>query len=360
MPELAPSGESASATAQAAVSCLDTQKMDVAKGVNIKQCTPLQRRALALKQQQQQCEVTVVISTSASRLPAATQVDHMLQVLESLAACEPLRHAPKLLVFDALPSDKDVATLCEDDRSKWASAWQAREEYQQYCDTLSQLHAAGGQPWNGVQLKWMAKHGHLVGTVRQALAAVQTKYLLITQHDLVIDAARLTAYWAAAMHWLGSGTANYILLNRDAHCSVRPQSYFSFEPELDISKDTDQGQCTLTAVVGFSDQTHLVSAEWYSRSVLGRIPVERRTCMEHVVHNEMRDAWQSGGSHEKTFLLGGSTAEPLVRDLVHGQISAKDCWTEVPLTESEWRQFCVDEGPDNGVVLKSMRVQLGL
>lgn len=69
--------------------------------------------------------------------------------------------------------------------------------------------------------------------------------------------------------------------------------------------------------------------------MLGLIAPERRTCMEHVIHELMRDAYSEGGEHERTFLLGGMDAPPLLVDLVHGQLGAQR-WLKAPHRESEW------------------------
>ena len=54
-------------------------------------------------------EITVIISTSASRLPVGKQETHMRRVLDSLAQCAPLSGSRKLIVFDALPCADFVA-----------------------------------------------------------------------------------------------------------------------------------------------------------------------------------------------------------------------------------------------------------
>ena len=57
--------------------------------------------------------------------------------------------------------------------------------------------------------------------------------------------------------------------------------------------------------------------------------------MEHVVHELMRDAYSESGEHERTFLLGGLDAPPLLVDLVHGQLGPQR-WLRAPHRESEW------------------------
>lgn len=302
--------------------------------------------------------VTVVISSSASRLPAEEQAAHTLQVLRSISACPPLTHARKILVFDALPTPAEASQLNEDDATKWREAWGRPEEYRRYVQILDREHAAGGVCWAGVERLKLDKHAHLAGTVRAALDMVDTPLVLISQHDLVILWEELHTVWEGVHTALCQGIANYVLLDRDSHNTVRPSSYFHFESSL----DRQVSECKLTAVVGYSDQTHFARTEW-CRAVLGRIPSDRKTCMEHVLHAQMREQWAAGGEHERSFVCGHMDDLPMVRDLVHGQVGPGDEWVYPPHRDSEWSRFYVDENSDvyhgdTGAILKAMHSSL--
>ena len=296
-------------------------------------------------------ELTIAVSTSASRLPPAEQTAHLCAALQSLHEFAPC--CRKLLIFDALPTPSDVQTLCDEDRTKWSDAWRRDEAYREY---TAAVQTEVAQRWPLVEMVQLPRFGHLTGSVRAALDAATTPWLLLTQHDLVLDAAIIGGAWPGIREALQSGAARYVVCGRDAHASVRSQSHWHFEPSLDCAFG---GCCRATSVVGFSDQTHFVDASWYRRSVLDRIPPQRRTCMEHVVHEAMREAWAAGGDHERTFALGAAEDLPTVRDLVHGQVDANDAWLGAPHEESEWRKFYVDGGED-GSTLRRMRAQLDL
>ena len=301
--------------------------------------------------------LTIVISTSASRLDAEEQAEHTCAVLDSFAACEPLHGARKILVFDAVPTAAEAEELSTDDGGKWREAWRRQGAYDAYCSALQGAKASGGARWEGVEMMWLPSHAHLVGSVRAALGTACTPWALITQHDLVIDAGQVARAWPGIWQALQEQLAHCITLNRDSHAAVRAASYWHFEPALDLRLGNS---CSLTAVVGFSDQSHFVDLKWYRSAVLGLITAERRTCMEHVVHGAMRAAWMKGGEHSRTFLLGRRDGPPAVHDLVHGAINALDQWGELPHLVSEWRKYVAEGETDNGAYLKIMRSKLGI
>lgn len=197
----------------------------------------------------QDVDLTVVVSTSSSRLPSDEQLAQTSAVLLSLHAAFP--HARKLLVCDALPTQAQAAGFDEQDASKWREAWQRREAYSEYCAELAAAKSSRvGAHWRRVELLKLASHGHLVGTVRAALATVATSLVLITQHDLVLDAPAVARAWSGVESALRDGRARCVTINRDMHSSRRSEAYWHFEPDLDLRV----GAADLTAVVGFSDQ----------------------------------------------------------------------------------------------------------
>ena len=287
------------------------------------------------------------------------QLTQTLAVLQSLQAALPF--APKILVCDATPSESEVAQLGEQDSSKWREAWRRRDAYDQYLAALREDRSSCGDKeghrWSRVELMQLSAHGHLVGTVRAALDVVTTPLVLVTQHDLVLDPPSVRRAWPAIERALRGGLANCVTVNRDAHASARSLSHWHLEPALDLrivvgeqrgggGQGGEQGGgspasgccCQLTACVGFSDQCHFAAIGWYRSRVLGAIAAGTRTCMEHVLHEAMRDAYaEGGGSHERTFLLGALRMPPVLHDLVHGQMGAEREWIAAPHAESEWR-----------------------
>lgn len=299
-------------------------------------------------------DIVIVVSTSSSRLPAAVQAAHTRQVLHSIAACTPLSKARVVLVFDALPTQAETAELETKDSQKWRAAWKRRKDYQQYCDALRAEHSSRARCWHNVQLLQLRSFGHLVGTVRAALEMSKAQFALVLQHDLALDSEAVAQAWPTIREALCTERANCVTLNRDAHASVRSKAFWRFEPELNLKPLRDGPE--LTAVVGFSDQAHFCNVAWYRSAVLGCIPPEQRTCMEHRVHQHMKDRRLLGCPHAKTFLLGGMRDDPALVDLMHGQISSEDGWLAAPHPDSEWRAFYVDGAADGGDELRLLHM----
>ena len=281
--------------------------------------------------------LTIIVSTSCSRLPEL-QLVHTLRVLCSLHDFQPA--APIILACDALPTEVELAEAEQQDEqqdvSKWTSTWQHRDAYDAYTAALRAEQARGGRHWQNVQLVMLETWGHLVGTVREAMTLVATPYVLVTQHDLVLDEFAAARAWPAIECALSDGRAHIITCNRDAHACHRSAMYWHHEPALNLRTHG----VTLTAVVGFSDQAHFASVAWYRQRVLGAIPHTRRTCMEHVLHEAMCDAYADDAVHARSFLLLDMLEPPLLHDLMHGQLSASNHFIHPPHRDSEWRPFC--------------------
>jgi hypothetical protein len=212
------------------------------------------RRMQHTQQTPQAHELTMIISTSASRFGAHEQMEQLCLVLDSLQQLAP--DCRKVLVFDALPKPGEVGHLPEADREKWQEAWTRANAYREYCAMLWTTP----DRWKGLSMRRIQAFGHLIGTVREALAVVTTPWAFITQHDLVTDAAIVGHEWLGIREALATGAANYIQCGRDSHASFRSRNHWRFVPELD--RCFSHATCHLTAAVGFSDQSHFVNVDW--------------------------------------------------------------------------------------------------
>jgi len=265
-------------------------------------------------------ELTVVMSTSVGDFTPST--DKVLAALESLQSNIALRWCRKVLVFDAVPTKGELAIMKQDRRAyvedlrgpKWEKLWLEKyDAYQEYCETMRELKEASHPALFNTEFVFLGAFGHLLGTVRSAFNNLDTPYVLVTQHDLRLAPLFVAADVQHVLKTLASGSARYVVLNRDVNSGSRTKGYFRMCPEQSIAAPS--GGAQFTAVAGFSDQAHFVEAAWYRREVLAAIPSERRlTCMEHILH----DPWKESQSFMLTFLYGGRDDGPFVYDLVHG------------------------------------------
>lgn len=275
-------------------------------------------------------ELTVIISTSVGEFTPST--DKVVAALESLQANVALRWCRKILVFDRVPSRGELEALkrnrkayCDDVKGlKWEKLWsEKREAYDEYCETLRSMQEAGHPAMFKVELVFLEKFGHLFGTVKQALEMVATSYILVTQHDLRLAPRIAAADVQNILEALHSGGAKYVVLNRDVNSAPRTEGYFRIVHGSSLRDETKRpAGLTLTAIAGFSDQTHFATTSWYRREVISAIAPERQlTCMEHVLH----EWWKADEEWRGTFLYGGRDEGPFVYDTIHGvQVKGPD------------------------------------
>lgn len=268
-------------------------------------------------------ELTVVVSTSVSRFTPST--DTPLAALESLQANVALRWCRKLLVFDKVPSQEEIARLQQSAEAfnevvrggKWLSTWSAkRDDYEEYCATLRAMKEANHPALFNVELVFLPHFGHLFGTVREGLRRTETPFVFITQHDLRLSGKFVAADVQGILEALHGGEARYVNLNRDVNSSARTTGYFRLLPSHSRRDQTRQPLgLNLTAVAGFSDQAHFAGAAWYRQEVVEAIPpAQSLTCMEHLLH----ERWKESDEWRSTFLYGGPDDGPFVLDLVYG------------------------------------------
>ena len=269
-------------------------------------------------------ELTIVMSTSITK--HTPSVEPVVAALESLQANLALRWCRKLLVFDKVPSREEIDEMRRDPKiyhhvcrgGKWEQMWNdGRESYDAYKAALQSMKDDDHPALHNTELVFLEEFGHLFGTVKRGFSHVQTRYVLVTQHDLRLGGHFVAADVQLILEALNAGLAKYVLLNRDTNSSVRTKAYFRLTPERDVHLDAPKtpSGLHLTAMQGFSDQTHFVDAEWYRKEVIASIPREKQlTCMEHLLH----DRWKESPERLLTFLYGGVQEGPFVLDLIYG------------------------------------------
>jgi len=273
--------------------------------------------------------LTVIVSTS----PAEHHCDVglMLQVLRSLQANAALRECRKLVVFDALPGES-VQQAAEDEGAVAESGkrWVPRgndklaQAYERYKCSLQKALEEEDYAMHRVELLFMPHWGHLVGTVRYAMDRLSTPYVLLHQHDLLLNGSFSSSHVVGILRALARREANYVIMNRDINFVGRSTQYFQAAPhrpdlwrvfQREHALRLEDGERTpLTPFVGFSDQTHVARASWVKDRVL-RMVGDRKCCMEFAVHEFMLLAWLHDPSRwEKTYMLGGMDDGPFVHD----------------------------------------------
>lgn len=284
--------------------------------------------------------LTLIISTSPAEHHC--NVGLMLQVMRSLQANPALHLCRKLIVFDAMPGDADRQSAqaegnLADSGERWVPHGNDKLAiaYDAYKKALKQACDQGDPAMHEVELLFMPKWGHLVGTVRYAMENLSTPYVLLHQHDLLLSNNFTSSHVVSILQMLAQRKANYVLLNRDVNFVRRSTQYFQAAPhrpdlwrvfwrkhhlELENLEHT-----ALTPFVGYSDQTHLARTQWVKDCVLRRVG-ERKCCMEFTLHETLLLAWlHQKDKWEKTFMLGGMDDGPYIYD------SQKNgyCWADV-------------------------------
>lgn len=283
--------------------------------------------------------VTVIVSTSPAEHHC--DADLMMRVIRSLRASEPLRHCRLLLVFDAPPRDDDIdgpgaadARMLAASGRHWvpSTSLDLAARYVAYRQSLENFQKQGDSALVNVEFLTLPCWGHLVGTVRFALERTSTPFVLLHQHDLLLAGDLSVDLFYELLRTLASGSANYVLLNRDVNIAGRSTQYLQaapHRPELwrAFCRDhalqlQDAAGTRLTPFVGFSDQTHLARADWVRECILAGIG-DRKCCMEFVMHEQLLLRWlHYPSSWPRTYMLGGMLDGPYVYDLIKNGT----CW----------------------------------
>jgi len=272
--------------------------------------------------------LTIIVSTSAAEHHCRPEV--VLRVLNSLQENKALCLCRTLLVFDALPDDADRAAAGETvskDGTRWVPQTNPAlvEAYEKYKKDIEQAKQSKHPCLNRVELLFMPKWGHLVGTVRYALEHVATPFVLLHQHDLLLNRNFTSTLAVAVLRALAERKANYVILNRDVNFVSRSTQYFQAAPHrLDMWRSfvrghsqqlDDEDHTPLTPFIGYSDQSHLARADWVRDRVLPMVG-DRKCCMEFAVYEVMLLAWLHDPRRwEHTFMLGGMLDGPYIYDM---------------------------------------------
>lgn len=309
-----------------------------------------------------QATLTVIVSTSPAEhhcLPAT-----MLHILRSLQANVVLAGCRKVIVFDALPSAGEARWAEEsgalaESGGRWVPRETASlaERYEAYCCALEEAQDSGDPAMSGVELLRLPEWGHLVGTVRYALDRINTPFVLLHQHDLLLSRNFSATHAIAILRALARRSANYVILNRDVNLASRSTAYFQVAPHQPdawrafsrrhrLSLDDALGT-ELTPFIGFSDQTHFARADWVRDRVLPGVG-PRKCCMEFAFYEVLLRAWlHDQGSWERTYMMGGMTDGPYIYDMEKNGV----CWAEA---EDAYSEEKVDEcsiSADDRIVL---------
>lgn len=279
-------------------------------------------------------ELTVIVSTSVGDWTPSTKP--VLQALESLQSNVAFHHCRKLLVFDSVPTQDEMNHMKLDQKfwrdvvrgHKWQGMWNAkRQDYAEYCQALSKMKAEGHPALYKVDLIFLKKFGHLFGTVKEALNHVKTPFIFLHQHDLRLNGNFVASDVQHVLDELDHGKAKYVVLNRDVNKALRCKTYFNMVPEEDVDYTSSAPNgFAMTAMAGYSDQSHFAATDWYRKHVVEAI-ADQLTCMEHVLH----DPWKKAEEWKGTFLYGGLNDGPYVLDLVHGvQVAAEGRMVHLP------------------------------
>merc|ERR1712216_129723 len=196
-----------------------------------------------------------------------------------------------LLVFDKVPTPEWIDLKKRNQKEyidvirghKWQAMWNAkRDDYTEYCLNLQRMKDAGHPALYNTDLVFLEEFGHLFGTVKKAFEYIDTKFVFLHQHDLRVGTNFVAADVQKILEVLQSDRAKYVVLNRDVNNALRCSAYFRFVPSADIRGDGADEGVALTAMAGYSDQSHFAEVEWYRRHVIEAIG-DQRTCMEHVL-----------------------------------------------------------------------------
>eukprot|EP00746_Dinoflagellata_sp_MGD_P006205 gnl/MRDRNA2_/MRDRNA2_112079_c0_seq1.p1 gnl/MRDRNA2_/MRDRNA2_112079_c0~~gnl/MRDRNA2_/MRDRNA2_112079_c0_seq1.p1 ORF type:complete len:392 (-),score=67.71 gnl/MRDRNA2_/MRDRNA2_112079_c0_seq1:55-1230(-) len=279
-------------------------------------------------------ELTIIVSTSVGEWTPSTKT--VVEALESIQRNVAFHHCRKLLVFDSVPTQDEMDAMKVDQKlwrdvvrgHKWQAMWnRKRQDYQEYCEKLKQMKTEGHPALYKVDLVFLKRFGHLFGTVKEAFSHVKTRFVFLHQHDLRLNGTFVAADVQNVLDQIHHGKAKYVVLNRDANNAVRCKTYFDMVPSEDINdKQSASNGFAMTAMAGYSDQSHFAETDWYRRHVIDAI-VDKPTCMEHVLH----DPWKKAEEFKGTFLYGGPNEGPYVLDLIHGvQVEAEGRMVHLP------------------------------
>lgn len=202
--------------------------------------------------------ITVIISTSPIKSHPDTK--HIYEAQKSLFQIPALAKCKKIITFDGIRRKCMVYT----------------ERYNLYKDCMLQLTQTDPYFAN-TQLVFCPRWGHLSGTIKEAMKYVDTPFVFIHQHDLVI---------------LKEFDLNKVIATMIANPNVKYVHFWK-----GINGDGDPWNGPVDEVVdgehfvplcrsfGWTDQTHVASADYYRSFIL---PKCNKVCMEWVIMKKIK------------------------------------------------------------------------
>jgi hypothetical protein len=205
-----------------------------------------------------------------------------LSQVRSLAKCR------KIIVFDGLKEDQKSLS----------------QRYEEYKKNIEQLVRTDPY-FSNTKLVFCERWEHLSGAIRKAIAHVETPFLFIHQHDLLLlkefDLNGVVASMAA------NPDIKYVYLGRRPNT---PDDFYHGPVDEWIEGTSFVPLCRSC---GWSDQCHIASVDYYLSFVL---PQCDHVFMENVLHPKLKKALrQSGMSGRKlfgTYLYGHLSEGPYI------------------------------------------------
>lgn len=207
-------------------------------------------------------QITVVIAANPIQSHPST---HMISaVIDSLSYLGITHEVPLVLAHDAPPpnSTSDVVSRFE--------------EY------LSEIEVLGRIRGN-TQISLLRKWGQLTSSLREAMCLVETKYVLVCQHDLVFTrpVEMEAALWVLDHDSSVKHIRFNLQRNKPYSFDARPQSRLrSYREKTYVY----QGRpLSVISTLAWSDNNHLTSRDYYDRLVFPMVG-KRKVPPEHVMN----------------------------------------------------------------------------
>jgi GTP:adenosylcobinamide-phosphate guanylyltransferase len=170
--------------------------------------------------------------------------------------------------------------------------------YNKYLENLNNYI----KPFSNIEITKCKKHGHLVGNIRNALSNVNSKYILVIQHDLP---------------FIKDFNIHKVIEDMDENPDIK---HVRFNKRENIKKGFDalnnlfglqlkQKNYTYTRTPAWSDNNHLCLTSYYNDIILKEC--KDGGCMENILQGKIKDIKK----HQKygTYIFGPLGNEPVIK-----------------------------------------------
>ncbi len=225
-------------------------------------------------------DITILLASSP--IPSHPSTRLISSVLSSLRFIKDLKKDTKVLIAQDGCDDSDVLPT-----------------YDRYLHKLERL--LDRSPLNSRIVRNPIR-GHLTGNIRNAIQFVDTKYVLMLQHDLPF----VTEFeiYPVIEDMEATPSFKHIRFNRRSNVKAK------WDAQSDLFGKQMQGKnCTYTRTGAWSDQNHLSTVDYYKTIVLSE--VSDGTFMESVLNE------RSHRDHERygTYIYGGVGHPAMIRHI---------------------------------------------